>query len=160
MSLESFSVAVEESIASTGGLVDSGVPVDIEEPASVNEPPTEETPFGSASVDEVATGPAAAQKRKMEADELGTEPSDPASIPVVAAVKESELSNNETLEKSKKLKQSDLAELSIRQYLGLTVVPHLNKGLTSLARERPDNPLDYIGNYLLECSKKENASGE
>lgn len=51
----------------------------------------------------------------------------------------------------------DLSKAPVRQYLDITVVPYLLKGLSNLARERPANPLEYLANFLLEKAKEEAA---
>ncbi|KAJ9443161.1 Dosage compensation protein dpy-30 [Diplonema papillatum] len=43
-----------------------------------------------------------------------------------------------------------LAALPLRSYLDETVVPVLLQGLAALTRERPENPIDFLGNYLLK----------
>lgn len=112
---------------------------------------------------------AAVENTEPEASVPADSEKSPASLPVTAAVNDSkpELSNNKKSdspaiksESKKPPKQIDLAKLSIRQYLDSVVVPHLLKGLSSVARERPAKPLEFLGNYLLECSKEESASGE
>lgn len=40
--------------------------------------------------------------------------------------------------------------LPVRQYLESTVVPLLMQGLQSLCKERPENPVEYLANYLLQ----------
>lgn len=65
------------------------------------------------------------------------------------------VSNDASKSKEKDTKKAklDLSKVPVRQYLDMTVVPHLLTGLASLARERPVNPLEFLGNYLLEKSK-------
>ncbi len=46
----------------------------------------------------------------------------------------------------------NLSSLSTRAYLDQTVVPILLQGMAELARERPDNPVEYLANYLLKHS--------
>jgi protein dpy-30 len=46
--------------------------------------------------------------------------------------------------------------LSTRAYLEMTVVPHVMSGMTELAREKPDNPLEWLGNYLIKQGNKKN----
>ena len=46
-----------------------------------------------------------------------------------------------------------LQSLPIRAYLDQTVVPVLLQGLSELAKERPANPVQWLGNYLLKNSK-------
>jgi adenylate kinase len=38
----------------------------------------------------------------------------------------------------------------IRQYLMDTVVPHLTEGLIQLCKNVPDDPTDFLANFLLE----------
>ena len=57
--------------------------------------------------------------------------------------------------KDKRLKV-DLSKAPVRQYLDATVVPILLGALSAVARERPANPVEYLGNYLLEKSKEFN----
>ena len=42
------------------------------------------------------------------------------------------------------------ASLPIRSYLDNTVVPILLQGLSELSQERPDDPVDFLGNYLIK----------
>ena len=44
----------------------------------------------------------------------------------------------------------DLTSVPVRQYLDTTVVPILLQGLSSLARERPAKPIQYLANFLQE----------
>ncbi|XP_044733165.1 protein dpy-30 homolog [Chrysoperla carnea] len=44
----------------------------------------------------------------------------------------------------------DLQSLPTRQYLDQTVVPVLLQGLSSLAKERPPDPIEYLAAYLLK----------
>lgn len=56
--------------------------------------------------------------------------------------------NSGTTQPRKKCKL-DLASLPSRQYLDQTVVPVLLRGITSLTKERPDDPVDFLAKYLL-----------
>jgi len=53
---------------------------------------------------------------------------------------------------SSKRNESNLQSLPIRSYLDQTVVPVLLQGLAELAKERPSNPVEWLGNYLLKNS--------
>ena len=44
--------------------------------------------------------------------------------------------------------------LSTRAYLEQTLVPIVTQGLSELARERPENPLEFLANYLLKHARK------
>ena len=78
---------------------------------------------------------------------------------------ESETQNElESATENLTLKQEELAELSdakfvnaeskellsVRQYLDGTVVPILRQGLKLLVKERPDDPFEFLGNYILQ----------
>eukprot|EP00088_Acartia_fossae_P032125 TRINITY_DN32930_c0_g1_i1.p1 TRINITY_DN32930_c0_g1~~TRINITY_DN32930_c0_g1_i1.p1 ORF type:complete len:101 (+),score=15.66 TRINITY_DN32930_c0_g1_i1:37-339(+) len=55
---------------------------------------------------------------------------------------------------SSKKSRSELAGLPTRQYLDQTVVPILLQGLSSLARERPKDPIEYLATYLIRHKKE------
>ena len=44
--------------------------------------------------------------------------------------------------------------MSIRSYLDQTVVPVLLQGMADVAKERPENPIEYLANYLLKHSNE------
>lgn len=50
----------------------------------------------------------------------------------------------------------NLSSLPIRSYLDQTVVPVLLQGMAELAKERPENPIEYLANYLLKHSNENN----
>lgn len=52
--------------------------------------------------------------------------------------------------------QSKQSTLPTRQYLDATVVPILHSALSQLAKLRPENPIEYLGKYLLEYQKDYN----
>lgn len=43
---------------------------------------------------------------------------------------------------------------STRQYLESTVVNAVMQGMAEISKQRPDNPLAFLGNYLIEKSKE------
>ncbi|OON22398.1 hypothetical protein X801_01698 [Opisthorchis viverrini] len=45
---------------------------------------------------------------------------------------------------------ADLNSADTRAYLDKTVVPILLQGLTMLVKERPPNPIEALGTYLLQ----------
>ena len=51
---------------------------------------------------------------------------------------------------SAKKPKVDLTTVPVRQYLDTTVVPILLQGLSALARERPQKPIAFLANFLLE----------
>ena len=53
-----------------------------------------------------------------------------------------------------KKQKVDLTSLPIRAYLDQTVVPVLLQGMSILAKERPPNPIEYLGTYLLKNKDK------
>jgi hypothetical protein len=46
-----------------------------------------------------------------------------------------------------------LKTLSTREYIQSTVMTDLTQGMYKLSKEKPENPLEYLGNYLLSQSK-------
>jgi protein dpy-30 len=61
---------------------------------------------------------------------------------------------NDQLLNSTKKQKVDLTSLPIRAYLDQTVVPVLLQGMSILAKERPPNPIEYLGTYLLKNKDK------
>ena len=57
--------------------------------------------------------------------------------------------------------QNQLAALSIKSYLDETVVPVLLQGLAALTRERPENPIDFLGmaRLFLQCNSVATQNG-
>eukprot|EP00775_Hariotina_reticulata_P005744 gene5744-5984_t len=51
-------------------------------------------------------------------------------------------------------KKPNQSALPIRQYLESTVVPLLMSGLQNLCKERPEDPVEYLANYLLQHNTK------
>ncbi len=47
-----------------------------------------------------------------------------------------------------------MMNLPIRTYLDQTVMPLLLTGMAELAKERPQNPIEYLANYLLKHSNE------
>ena len=56
-------------------------------------------------------------------------------------------------EESKGAKGGNMQSLPIRSYLDQTVVPVLLQGLSEMAKERPPNPIEWLGNYLLRSAQ-------
>ncbi|KAL4641375.1 hypothetical protein GN956_G11972 [Arapaima gigas] len=61
-------------------------------------------------------------------------------------ISESEQSGTEKLNKQK----VDLQSLPTRAYLDQTVVPVLLQSLSVLAKERPENPIEFLAAHLLK----------
>lgn len=61
-------------------------------------------------------------------------------------------------ENQNKKSKADLVKLPIRQYMDATVVPSLLIGLSTLAKERPPKPLEFLGKFLLQKSKEQEES--
>ena len=65
-------------------------------------------------------------------------------------------SNNMNKTKSEKYEKNTnslLQTLSTRSYLEQTVTDVVMQGMTELAKVRPENPLEFLGNYILSKSK-------
>lgn len=52
------------------------------------------------------------------------------------------------------VKNSAKNAISTRQYLESTVVNAVMQGMAELSKQRPDNPLEFLGNYLINKSKE------
>lgn len=67
------------------------------------------------------------------------------------------ISEKKVVEKApKKVEENkeNLKNLSSRAYLESTVVPTVMQGMAELANKKPDNPLEWLGNYIIKASKK------
>ncbi|RUO98914.1 Dpy-30 motif-domain-containing protein, partial [Jimgerdemannia flammicorona] len=75
----------------------------------------------------------------------------PTTPPIVvgSADREAVLQHNRTLAQS----------LPVRSYLDETVVPVLLEGMKVLVKERPENPLEYLGQYLINRAKENSTAG-
>lgn len=67
-------------------------------------------------------------------------------------------SDNKSSSQNKDIKDNinmnNYKNLSTRAYLEMTVVPVVMTGMTELASEKPENPLEWLGNYILKHSQK------
>lgn len=68
---------------------------------------------------------------------------------------EQRLNNNiqkdaKNIQHNQNLHGNDYKNLSTRAYLEMTVVPVVMSGMTELAKEKPENPLEWLGNYILK----------
>lgn len=107
--------------------------------------------------------PAAAEPE--EKPTVKTEEAEPAKAatsppPPAAAAATNDSSVKKEKESTKSKTKLDLSKVPVRQFLDMTVVPQLLSGLASVARERPANPLEYLGNFLLEKSKEADIQAE
>ena len=63
----------------------------------------------------------------------------------------SEQNNDKTIEENNKEgKQENLNNISIRTYLDKTVIPLLLQGMAEVAKERPENPIKYLAEFLMK----------
>lgn len=65
-------------------------------------------------------------------------------------VKNGAKESNSVGETPAKKPRIDLQSLPTRQYLDQTVVPILLQALSTLAKERPPDPIEYLATYLLK----------
>lgn len=57
------------------------------------------------------------------------------------------------------MQQIDLGALPIRAYLDETVVPLLLEGLAMLVKVRPDDPVDFLAQYLIQNNPNRRDAG-
>ena len=63
----------------------------------------------------------------------------------------SEYNNDKTIEENNKEgKQENLNIISIRTYLDKTVIPLVLQGMAEVAKERPENPIKYLVDFLMK----------
>ncbi|PSN56628.1 Protein dpy-30 [Blattella germanica] len=67
-------------------------------------------------------------------------------LKVISCEKDSAMGDATTAKKSR----VDLQSLPTRQYLDQTVVPILLQALSTLAKERPPDPINFLAGYLLK----------
>lgn len=90
---------------------------------------------------------------KNETESASDENNAPAQETQKPAEKES---SSESLPKKPRV---DYNSLPTRQYLDQTVVPILLQALSTLAKERPPDPIDYLANYLLKNKSQFESGG-
>lgn len=61
-----------------------------------------------------------------------------------------EKENKSTNDNGRKPSGRDLQSLPTRQYLDQTVNPILLQGLKALAKDRPQDPVQYLANFLMK----------
>jgi len=81
--------------------------------------------------------------------EIPQESSPHAEIGLIDNVQKMVDKEKEAAEKTNKPKV-ELQSLPTRAYLDQTVVPILLQGLSTLSKERPPNPIEYLATYLLK----------
>ncbi|RWS26755.1 protein dpy-30-like protein [Leptotrombidium deliense] len=97
---------------------------------------------------------------EVSGNEIGQ--GDVAAVTSTSASSSKPASQPQTTPQAKKPKV-DLSGLATRQYLDHTVVPILLQALSSLAKTRPEDPIQFLANFLVEHkteyeSEKENSS--
>ena len=65
------------------------------------------------------------------------------------AAKKSE-SKTKIPEKNDSKRQQNINSLPIRAYLDQTVVPLVLQGMAEVAKERPENPIKYLAEFLMK----------
>ena len=54
------------------------------------------------------------------------------------------------VEKAESKQQQNINSLPIRAYLDQTVVPLVLQGMAEVAKERPENPIKYLADFLMK----------
>jgi hypothetical protein len=86
------------------------------------------------------------QSKKSSVKQQSNEGSEKASKHNKEEIKSSENNDN-------KQEESPQQVLSTRAYLEQNVVPVVQEALLECARKRPENPLEFVGNYILNRAK-------
>ena len=58
-----------------------------------------------------------------------------------------------TLKVGEKVKQ-DIKDLPMQAYLDKTVMPLVLEGMAEVSKKRPDNPIKYLADYLMQHSNE------
>jgi len=53
-----------------------------------------------------------------------------------------------------KFDEKEVKAMSSKKYMDTLVVPTLLKALTATNKQRPTDPVEFLGNYLLRCSNE------
>ena len=61
-------------------------------------------------------------------------------------------SSQKKIEKIEVKPQQNINSLPIRDYLDQTVVPLVLQGMAEVAKERPENPIKYLAEFLMKHS--------
>jgi len=118
--------------------------------AVVNDAPME-APLVSAGANEVAQDEAAQEEVKPAADgEKPAEVKDQEMVPVEAPTQQAQTVAAKEKEQPAQKPTVELQGLPTRAYLDQTVVPVLLGGMSTLAKERPPNPIEFLAAYLLK----------
>jgi len=65
------------------------------------------------------------------------------------------MSNAETLKEKKIVRTAEeVKKMTATQYLDELVVPILNKALITVNKERPVNPIEFLGNHLIKVANE------
>ena len=59
-------------------------------------------------------------------------------------------SKPKTTDKNESKSQQNINSLPIRAYLDQTVVPLVLQGMAEVAKERPENPIKYLAEFLMK----------
>ena len=59
-------------------------------------------------------------------------------------------SKPKTADKNESKSQQNINSLPIRAYLDQTVVPLVLQGMAEVAKERPENPIKYLAEFLMK----------
>ncbi|UXI15389.1 rho GDP dissociation inhibitor [Sarcoptes scabiei] len=133
----------EPQIQSTEGTELGSTPVTTELPKEQNN-----------AVQDEANANEAVSKIKTETVASSVVASLPTESNDVSKNKDNQTRDNQSKENIKKNK-IELSKLPIRQYMDSTIVPSLLLGLSTLAKERPPKPLEFLGKFLLQKSKEQ-----
>jgi protein dpy-30-like protein len=115
-------------------------PMEAEDASKANKPATVE--------ESVAVGASGGEEKKESN-----------AVPVTSSATTAAATPSQTLQPTNKKPKVDLQNLATRQYLEQTVVPILLQGLSSLAKTRPEDPIKYLANYLIE-HKQDHEGGQ
>ncbi|CAB3981566.1 dpy-30 homolog [Paramuricea clavata] len=140
-------------------MADNLVPTDAEmtDATAVSEEKTQEKQAETAAGDGSTAANTETDKNKAFITETTTanQVSQPGVTPSIEAVVKKEKDDAE-----KRVPKIDVQSLPTRAYLDQTVVPILLQALSTLSKERPPNPIEYLASYLLKNKSQFDSSLE
>merc|ERR1712168_607432 len=125
-------------------------PVATSNPVVANDAPME-APLVSAGANDVAQDePAQEEAKPVGEGEKPAEVKDQEMVPVEAPTQQVQAVAAKEKEQPAQKPTVELQGLPTRAYLDQTVVPVLLGGMSTLAKERPPNPIEFLAAYLLK----------
>lgn len=124
----------------------------IDEKAASADPAPQSAPIATTETEETAN----IETKVPVTAEIEEPATTETKVPVTAETEEPATTETKEPATEAKPTQQPQSTLPTRQYLDATVVPILHAALSQLAKVRPQDPIHFLGNYLLEYKETVN----